>query len=372
MSSPPGKATRPGWVVTTHDWARDFDHEHMALIRAAPTTYAPGGIWHLVLEALAYAADEAQARAGWGLAFVVFKADGSVTVADDGRGTDTRVTADGEIVRKPVVATKDIRFFDGPAVEQLPDGHPRRGLSVVAALSSWLEHTNRRTEGCWTQRYENGIPVADLASLDGDGTTGTTVAFQPINRIDHARPTHATMHAHASALSPQLTVALRYQHGSSPMIYLRDMTQDEFDAFWGRQEHEYIESLSSTLPADAARTKARQDRQRLLPEGLNTSGHRLISVEDQHGHVIGQVWLCLREPQTGTADVAWLYQIRIDETARRRGYARAVMGAVEATAREAGATQLGLNVFGQNTSAIALYESCGYAVTTQQMTKDLT
>jgi len=63
--------------------------------------------------------------------------------------------------------------------ETLPDGHVRRGMSVVAALSEWLIHTNRRTGGSWTQRYEHGVPTTDLTPVADDGTTGTTVHFQP-------------------------------------------------------------------------------------------------------------------------------------------------------------------------------------------------
>lgn len=61
----------------------------------------------------------------------------------------------------------------------LSDGQPRRGMSVVAALSAWLVHTNPRGNGSWTQRYERGIPVTDLAVVADDGTTGTTVTSDP-------------------------------------------------------------------------------------------------------------------------------------------------------------------------------------------------
>lgn len=77
------------------------------------------------------------------------------------------------------MATKDLRFFDFPQVERLPDSHPRRGMSVVAALSEWLVHTNRRLNGAWTQRYEHGVPVTDLEPVEVDGTTGTLVRFKP-------------------------------------------------------------------------------------------------------------------------------------------------------------------------------------------------
>lgn len=82
-------------------------------------------------------------------------------------------------MKKLVIVTKDLRFFDFPDSQWLPDGHPRRGMSVVAALSEWLIHTNRRRNGAWIQRYEHGVPVTDLLPIAGDGTTGTTVHFRP-------------------------------------------------------------------------------------------------------------------------------------------------------------------------------------------------
>jgi DNA gyrase subunit B len=156
------------------------DVAHLDAIRAVPGEFAPGGVRHLVLEVLAYAADEAESRGDVGTAVVTRYADGSVSVADDGRGTDTRVDAAGRTVRKPVMATKDLRFFDDPTAAILPDGHPRRGMSVVAALSAWLVHTNRRANGSWTQRYEHGVPVTELTPVPDDGTTGTTVHFLPV------------------------------------------------------------------------------------------------------------------------------------------------------------------------------------------------
>ena len=167
------------WVNTTHDWAAAVDHEHLAQIRQQPATYAPSGMEHLILEVLAYAADEAKSMGRAGRGIVTMYADGSVSVADDGRGTDTRVNDEGRVIKKPVMGTKDLRFFDDPDVETLPDGHARRGISVVAALSEWLIHTNRRTSGSWTQRYEHGVPTTDLRPVADDGTTGTTVHFQP-------------------------------------------------------------------------------------------------------------------------------------------------------------------------------------------------
>lgn len=163
---------------TTHDWSRDHDPEHLRLIRENPARYAPAGMAHLILEVLAYAADEAEDQ-GAGRAVVEFHPDGSVSISDDGRGTQMTVGDDGRPVRKPVMATKDLRYFDSPPATPLPDGHPRYGMSVVAALSEWLVHTNRRAEGAWTQRYHHGVPADELVAVPSDGTTGTTVRFLP-------------------------------------------------------------------------------------------------------------------------------------------------------------------------------------------------
>jgi DNA gyrase subunit B len=199
--------SRTSWENTTHDWAAIVDHEHLAHIREQPTMYAPGGMEHLILEVLAYAADEAQASGGTGHGIVTLHADGSVSVADDGRGTDTRVDAARRAIKKPVMATKDLRFFDDPDAETLPDGHARRGISVVAALSEWLIHTNRRTDESWTQMYEHGVPTTDLTPIADDGTTGTTVHFQPDMAILMSRGVMASELKHATSW-PQLRIEL--------------------------------------------------------------------------------------------------------------------------------------------------------------------
>ncbi|MER6443801.1 ATP-binding protein [Streptomyces venezuelae] len=177
--------SRASWRNTTHDWTGTVDLDHLAHIRRNSAAFAPGGVLHLTLEVVAYVADEAAAGHG-GLCRITLHPDGSVSVADDGRGTDTRVDELGRIVKKPVMATKDLRFFDHPEAPSLPDAHHRRGMSVVAALSTWLIHTNRRLNGSWTQRYEHGVPTTDLRPIADDLTTGTTVHFLPDESLRNA------------------------------------------------------------------------------------------------------------------------------------------------------------------------------------------
>lgn len=190
---------RADWANTTHDWAGSVDHAHLRQIRDHADRYAPGGVLHLVLEVIAYPDDEAEAAGQRGRCTVTLHSDGSISIADDGRGTDTRVDEHGNVVKKPVMATEDLRFFQDPAAPLLPDGRPRRGMSVVAALSDHLTHTNRRRNGSWTQRYEHGVPVTDLEAVEPSDSTGTTVRFHPDPA--YVAPTRLT----AADLTPYLT-----------------------------------------------------------------------------------------------------------------------------------------------------------------------
>lgn len=196
------------WVGTTHDWAASVDHTHLDSIRRAPELYAPGGLLHLVLEVVAYANDEAEALRRPGACSVTLHSDGSVSVDDDGRGTDTRQDGNGGMVKKPVMATKDLRFFDGEHQVLLPDGRLRRGMSVVSALSTWLVHTNRRHNGAWTQRYDHGVPTSGLEPIQPTPATGTGVRFL-VDRDLVAAPKLAPDLVRSAADFPWLSVDVR-------------------------------------------------------------------------------------------------------------------------------------------------------------------
>lgn len=174
---------RASWPTTTHSWARDVDPEHLDDYRRRADELAPTGVLHLVLEVLAQADDEAESQGTTGRAAVTIE-EPWVRVADDGRGTDTRRDEHGRPIRKPVMATADVRFQDAESSGEgspaaLPDGHPRRGLSLVAALSTELIHQNRRREGSWAQTYRHGHPESELVELPAAESTGTTVSFRP-------------------------------------------------------------------------------------------------------------------------------------------------------------------------------------------------
>ena len=178
---------RSSWTVTTHDWRTDLDVEHLAEVRERlGDTEAAGGRRHLILEILAYANEEAESQGRAGTVIITDFPHGRVRVADDGRGTDTRLDRQGRVIPKPVMATADLRFRDEATAPQLPDGLPRRGMSTVAALSSELVHENHRGDGSWSQTYRYGIPDQELRAIECGESTGPPCRS---SRRSPARPT---------------------------------------------------------------------------------------------------------------------------------------------------------------------------------------
>ena len=151
-------------------------------------------------------------------------------------------------------------------------------------------------------------------------------------------------------------------------VKLRPMTDDEF-AKWRTGS---IESFASDLaqamsrPLDAARQRAKTQFDEELPGGINTPSTWLLLILAEDGNRVGTLWI---GPHPQRPDVAYVYDIEIEEAARRRGYGRAAMLAAEDLVRSAGIHELGLSVFGFNDSAKRLYDSIGYRVVATQMTK---
>jgi ribosomal protein S18 acetylase RimI-like enzyme len=81
--------------------------------------------------------------------------------------------------------------------------------------------------------------------------------------------------------------------------------------------------------------------------------------------VVGDLWLDTAQT------MAFVYNIEVDEGHRRRGYGAAIMNAAARHCRDAGHPYLGLNVFGHNPNARALYDKLGYRVTLDYCTLDL-
>lgn len=116
--------------------------------------------------------------------------------------------------------------------------------------------------------------------------------------------------------------------------------------------------------------KSQEAHAALLPQGLRTPDQFFVCLQDaDSGAEVGTLWWS-ESDQAGRRQ-AYVYNIEIDEHARRRGYARAAFLELERVAREHGAQQLGLHVFGHNHGARRLYDALGFEPTSITMRKNL-
>jgi DNA gyrase subunit B len=122
------------------------------------------GLHHLVYEVVDNAIDEALAGHCDTIEVTVHE-DDSVSVSDDGRGM-TVLHAGGK--------------FDNKSY-QVSGGLHGVGVSVVNALSHWLEVEIKRDGAVWTERFDHGEPegLERVREMDPDEETGTTIRFWP-------------------------------------------------------------------------------------------------------------------------------------------------------------------------------------------------
>jgi len=157
--------------------------EGLEAVRRRPSMYIGNtgsrGLHHLVYEVVDNSVDEALAGVCTEIT-VIIHADDTLTVIDNGRGIPVGVQPH---VGRPAVEVAltmlhaGSKFGDG--AYRVAGGLHGVGVSVVNALSEWLEVEVRREGGIFRQRYSRGKPVTDLEQVGASDETGTRVTFKP-------------------------------------------------------------------------------------------------------------------------------------------------------------------------------------------------
>ncbi|MEJ2203919.1 MAG: DNA topoisomerase (ATP-hydrolyzing) subunit B [Gemmatimonadota bacterium] len=137
------------------------------------------GLHHLVYEVVDNSIDEAMAGYCQRVD-VVIRHDNSVRVADDGRGipVDIHPTENVPGVELAMTTLHAGGKFDKDTYK-VSGGLHGVGVSVVNALSEYLEVEVRRGGKRYHQRYERGLKTKDLEELGSARGSGTTVTFKP-------------------------------------------------------------------------------------------------------------------------------------------------------------------------------------------------
>jgi len=161
--------------------------EGIEAVRRRPAMYigdtSTRGLHHLVYEVVDNSVDES--LAGYcDYIEVAVHPDNSVGIADNGRGIPVDMH---KTEKKPAVEVALTTLHAGGKfdhrVYKVSGGLHGVGVSVVNALSDWLEVEVKRDGKVYHQRYERGKTVSKLTVIGKSSSTGTKVTFKPDRTI---------------------------------------------------------------------------------------------------------------------------------------------------------------------------------------------
>jgi len=158
--------------------------EGLEAVRKRPGMYigstSSRGLHHLVYEIVDNSIDEAMAGYCDNIKVIIHE-NNSITVEDNGRGipVDIHLTKKIPAVELAMTVLHAGGKFNGGAYK-VSGGLHGVGMSVVNALSIWLNVEVKKEEKRYFQEYSKGIPTSKLSEIGTYiGRSGTKISFQP-------------------------------------------------------------------------------------------------------------------------------------------------------------------------------------------------
>ena len=143
------------------------------------------GLFHLLRETVDNAFDEAMAGHATEITITMLP-DDTISVHDNGRGIPVDIHKQYKVSALELVMTKlhaGGKFGGAESGYKISGGLHGVGVSVVNALSEWMEVMVERDGGMFTQEYIRGIPKYKVKKIGTSKRHGTTVTFTPDTTI---------------------------------------------------------------------------------------------------------------------------------------------------------------------------------------------
>jgi len=163
--------------------------EGLEPVRKRPGMYigstGPEGLHHLIWEVVDNSFDEAMGGHANEI-IVTLNPEGTVSVHDNGRGIPVDMHKQFKVSALELVLTKlhaGGKFGGDTSGYKVSGGLHGVGVSVVNALSEWLEARVERDGGVYVQEYERGKPKSKVKQIGKSKGHGTTITFRPDKTI---------------------------------------------------------------------------------------------------------------------------------------------------------------------------------------------
>ena len=198
--------------------------EGLEAVRKRPGMYVGDngrkGLHQMFREVVDNSVDEALAGYCDQIDVVLYK-DGSISLEDNGRGIPVEMHKKMGVSTLQVVMTvlhAGGKFGGEGTGYKVSGGLHGVGVSCTNALSEWLIATVKRDGKTYQQKYERGIPVADVEMIGKAKGTGTTIHWKPDAEVltDTHHDSHILKHRMKELAYLNPTVTFNFKDEANP------------------------------------------------------------------------------------------------------------------------------------------------------------